>query len=178
VGIQNVNIGFINCQSTRCKSNEISDVKDMNLDALGMTGNVSDQKIVGEVTPSGYSFHHAAQIHKKGGEVCILLLCSLKRGTYWCFQTKSFENYQLAFVSRGISIRVAIIYRLLPTKKNGPKAADFLKNISEFVDSLATNIGYLLFLGYINRYWDTDIKQPADNFRSPNLKQHWQEIIL
>ncbi|KAK2148286.1 hypothetical protein LSH36_505g01065 [Paralvinella palmiformis] len=53
------------------KSDEISDVvKDMDLDALVitktcLTGNVSDQKIVGEVTPAGYSFHHAARIHKK-----------------------------------------------------------------------------------------------------------------
>ena len=30
-----------------------------------LTGNVSDQKIVGDVTPAGYSFHHASRIHKK-----------------------------------------------------------------------------------------------------------------
>jgi len=55
------------------KSDEISDVvKDMDFDALvitetWLTGNVSNQKIVGDVTPAGYSFHHAALIHKKGG---------------------------------------------------------------------------------------------------------------
>ena len=37
-----------------------------------LTGNVSDQKIVGDVTPAGYSFHHAARIHKKVGGVGIL----------------------------------------------------------------------------------------------------------
>ena len=42
----------------------------MDLDALvitetWLTGNVSDQNIVGDVTPAGYSFHHAARIHKK-----------------------------------------------------------------------------------------------------------------
>jgi len=41
-------------------------VKDMNLDALviietSFTGNVSDKTIVGDVTPAGYSFHHAAR---------------------------------------------------------------------------------------------------------------------
>ena len=30
------------------------------------TGIVSDLNIVGEMTPAGYSFHHAAWIHEKG----------------------------------------------------------------------------------------------------------------
>ena len=49
----------------------------MDLDALvitetWLTGNVSDQKSVGDVTPAGYSFYHAARIHKKVGGVGIL----------------------------------------------------------------------------------------------------------
>jgi len=43
-----------------------------------LTSNVSDQKLVGVVTPAGYSFHHAAQNHKTDGAVGILLLDSLK----------------------------------------------------------------------------------------------------
>ena len=118
--VQNVSICLINCQSICNKSDEISDVvKDMDLDALvitetWLTGNVSDQKIVGDVTPAGYSFHHAARIHKKGGGVGILLRDSLKCETHLRFQAKSFENYQLTFISGGISVRVAIIYRLHP----------------------------------------------------------------
>ena len=106
--VENVSISLINCQSICNKSDEISDVvNNMDLDALvitetWLTGNVSDQKIVGDVTPAGYSFHYAARIHKN----------------------------QLTFVSGGISVRVAIIYRLHPTKKNGLKAADFFTNFS------------------------------------------------
>jgi len=81
---QNVSIGLINFQSICIKSDEISDVvKDMDLDALVITAtwltcNVSDQKIVGDATPAGYSFHHAARIYRKGGGVGILLRHSLK----------------------------------------------------------------------------------------------------
>ena len=50
-----------------------------------------------------------------------------------------------------MSVRVGIIYRLHPTKKNGLKAADFFKEFSGFVDSLATNSGHLLILGDFNR---------------------------
>ena len=74
--IQNVSIDLINCQSICNKTDDISDVvKDMDLDVLvitetWLTGNVSDQKIVGDVTPTGYSFHHIARIHMKdGGEL-------------------------------------------------------------------------------------------------------------
>ena len=35
---------------------------------IWLTGKVSDQKSVGDVTPAGYSFHHAARIHKKVGQ--------------------------------------------------------------------------------------------------------------
>ena len=52
--VQNASTALINCQSICNKFDEISDViKDMDLDALvitetGLTGNVSDQKIVGD----------------------------------------------------------------------------------------------------------------------------------
>ena len=39
----------------------------LSLQRTWLTGNVSDQKIVGDVNPAGYSFHHAGQIQKKGG---------------------------------------------------------------------------------------------------------------
>ena len=77
-----------------------------------LTGNFSDQKKL-LVCDSSWIF--IPRIHKKGGEVGILLRDSLKCETH--FQAKSFENYQLTFVSGGISVRVAIIYRLHPTKE-------------------------------------------------------------
>ena len=99
--VQNVSIGLINCQCISTKSDEISYVvKDMDIDALvitetWLTSNVSNQKI------AGYSLHHAAQIHKKGGGVGILLRDSLKCETHLRFQAKSFENYQPTFISGG-----------------------------------------------------------------------------
>ena len=89
---------------------------------------------------------------------------------------KSFENYQQTFVSGGISVRVVIIYRLHPTKKNGLKAADFFGEFAGFFYSLATNGGHLLILGDFNIHWEcqrnADTKQPADILKSVNLRQH------
>ena len=58
-----------------------------------LTGNVSDQKIVDDVTPAGYSCHHAARIHKKGEGNGILIGDSLKCEAHLRFQAKSFESY-------------------------------------------------------------------------------------
>ena len=145
--VQNVTIGLIKCQSICNKFDDISDVvKDMDLDALviteiQLTGNVSDQKIVG---PAGYSFDYAARIHKKGVRVGILLHDSLKCETHLRFQPEPFENYRMTFVSRQISVRLAI----------GQKAGHFFYEFSGFVDSLATNSGHLLILGDFNIHWD------------------------
>jgi len=103
--VQNVSIGLINCQCISNKSDEISYVvKNMDIDTLvitetWLTGNVSDLKIVGDVTPFRYSIHHAVRIHKKGGSVRILLHDTLKYETHLRFHTKLFPNYQLTFVS-------------------------------------------------------------------------------
>ena len=99
----------------------------MDLDALfitatWLTGNGSDKKSVGEVTQTGYAFHHAAGIHKEVGRVLILISDSLKSETHLFWQAKSFDDYQLTFVSGEISVHLAIIYRLHPTKKAGLKA--------------------------------------------------------
>ena len=66
-----------------------------------LTGNISDQNIVGEVTPAWYSFHHVARIYKRDGRVDIPLRDSLKCEIHFHFQAKFFENYQLTFVCGG-----------------------------------------------------------------------------
>jgi len=76
----------------------------MDRDALDITEtwltvNMLDLTFLCEVTPagSGYSFHYAAWIHKKGGEVGICMYDSLKCETHLHFQ--AFENYQMTFCS-------------------------------------------------------------------------------
>ena len=60
------------------------------------TGNVSDENIVGDVTPGGYAFHHAARIHKKIGGVGMHLRDSLKLPTGFCiWKDKCSGSYYL-----------------------------------------------------------------------------------
>ena len=80
-------------------------VRDGDFDILAvtetwLTGGASDQKIVGDVTPAGYGFHHTARTHIKGGGVGILIRDSLKLQNHFRFQARSFENYQLTHIWR------------------------------------------------------------------------------
>ena len=61
-----VRIDLINCQSVSNKRDETVDVDgEVGFDAADvtktwLTGDISGKKIVGDMTPVGYSFHHAA----------------------------------------------------------------------------------------------------------------------
>ena len=79
-------------------------VKDGDFDITEMTETwlavgTSDQIIVGDVAPARYRFHHRARTHRKGGGVGILIRDSLNFQNHFCFQAKSFENYQLTLTS-------------------------------------------------------------------------------
>ena len=92
--------------------------KDLDLDAhviteTWLTGEDSDHRIIGDLTPDGYTFRHALCTHRKGGGVGILYRDSFKTQHNPKYEARSFENYQ----------RVAIIYRLHLTKKNGLKSS-------------------------------------------------------
>jgi len=84
-----------------------------------------------------------------------------------------FWKWPTDFCIWGITVRVVIIYRLNPSKKNGLKAADFFWKSSE------TNIAHLLILCDFNIHWgcqkNADTKELDDFLRSANLRQHVQE---
>ena len=67
----------------------------------------------------------------------ILFRDSLTGEIHLHVHAKSFENYQLIFVSSGICVLVAVTYGLQTTKKNGVKAAYLFKEFSKFVYPLS-----------------------------------------
>ena len=68
-------IASINCQSLCNKGDEIVDVVGEVgfVTETGLTGGISDEKFVGDLTPAGYSFHHVTRIHRKCGGVDVLV---------------------------------------------------------------------------------------------------------
>ena len=101
-------------------------------------------------------------------ELCILLRDSVKCETHMCSQVKSFQNYQLTFTSGWYMCSFCYYLQITPNQEKGLKAADFFKEISEFVESVAINSGHLLILGEFKIYWDyernADTKQKRLTF--------------
>ena len=68
-------VNFVNCQPIVNTCDDIVDiVRDIDFDTFVITeiwlrGKDSDQNIIGDVTPAGYTFNHAIRTHKKGGAV-------------------------------------------------------------------------------------------------------------
>ena len=180
-----INVGLVNCQSICNKCNEIVDcIQDMDFDVLvltetWLTGTESDQRISGDLTPEGYVFRHSPRTNRKGGGVGIIFRNYLKFKQLPRFKSRSFENYQLTLTSGGTDVRIAIVYRLHPTKKNGLKSSDFFTEFAEFVDSIATSNDHLLILGDFNIHWDVisnpDTRHLSDILLSANLIQHVNE---
>ena len=93
-----MSIGLVNCQSVCNKCDDIADyVKDLDLDALvitetWLTGKDSDHRIIGDLTPDGYTFRHVPHTQRKGDGVGIVYRHSFKTRHHPKYQAKSFEN--------------------------------------------------------------------------------------
>ena len=85
-----------------------------------LTGNVSKENIVGDMTTAGNPVHRVARTHLKGVGVAIVFRDSLKFETpppaLW--EAKPFENHQLTYISGELNVHVVNNEWLHPTKKN------------------------------------------------------------
>ena len=111
-----------------------------------------------------YGSHRAPATRRKGGGVGILLRDSPKFTQHPCFQSRSFENCQLAFTSGGVIVRIAVVNRLYPTK---------------FFDLLDLTKVHLLILVKFNIHPESpsnaNTKYVSSTLKSANLTQHVHE---
>ena len=74
--------------------------------------------VVNTCLDSGYTLHHMRM-------VCVNL------------EITSFESMELAITNRSITIRLSVIYHMLPVKSNtGLKQGSFCKDFNDFYDQL------------------------------------------
>ena len=62
------------------------------------------------------------------------------------FQARPLENHPQTVRSSGVSMCIANVHQIHPTRKHGLKTADFFRKCAQFVDSLATGSRYPLIL--------------------------------
>ena len=112
----------MNCQSMCNKTSEIMDyVIDNDTDVVALTEtwlSSNDQEniqVIGDVTPSGYSFRHVARSRGRGGGVGLLFKSTLSVKVT-PVKVKSFECMDACRTSGKETLRLIVVYKLHPKK--------------------------------------------------------------
>jgi exonuclease III len=180
-----IKAGVFNCRSVNNKSSEILDhILDSGLDIVALTetwlsGNESDQRIIGQITPSGYIFHQIPRYGRKGGGVAIMCRDSFKVHVKPAFSASSFETMEVSITLQSATIRLIVVYRIPPNKDNKIKRRTFVQEFNDLLEKCSTEMGKLLIVSDFNVHWDNindnESKKLHKLLDSYNLKQHIDE---
>ena len=181
---QSVKLGFVNCQSVCNKASEIAGyVVDNNIDILALNetwlhpGDV-DNHVIGDLTPSGYLFHHIPRVGRGGG-VGVLIRNSLSVTKQPKLDASSFESIDLSIKAVSTCIHLLVIYRIPPSKKNKLSPAMFLEEFSKLLENVSTSSGQLIIVGDINIHWDdmknSERKKLVELLENYDLSQHIEQ---
>ena len=129
--------------------------------------------IIGENTPSGYSFW-TFRDQQVLGEV-VTLPCS-KLNSSFAFEqihvTPPILNLPASSVGR---LNLVVIYRPPQSPANGFKISDFLTEFDSYMDEIVLLPGKLLLVGDFNVHWNKpeklDVKEYTNTLSSANLQQ-------
>ena len=175
-----LNACLINCQSVCNKAQVIKDyVVDNNLDIAVLTETwlcPSKDNVCGDLTPSGFDFQHIPRKGKRGGGVGLLFKCTLKVSHIENETSSSFEAFSVCVTSESTSVRIIVIYRLIPTRSNGLSPMDFHSDFQDLIDKYILQPTPLLIAGDFNIHWDVENDREASSLRdflhTTSLVQH------
>ena len=171
---RSVAFSFLNARFVKNKRLLIKDwVVDNNIDILALTEtwlqpDNKDDHIIGEVTPTGYSFYHSPR-QTRGGGVGILIKdgFDISRSTIYYMQIKT---------SLSRSVCIVIISRP-PLSSNRVCTTDlFMVEFGSLLEQYVTDSSSLLITGDFNLHIDNNLDKSSQDFLalidSFNLKQH------
>jgi exonuclease III len=175
----------LNCRSVKNKACAIVDhIIDSDLDIIALTETwlstlERDQRIIGELTPPGYIFHHVPRLNRKGGGVAVLCKDTFKIHVNSAFSASSFECIDVSVTAISVTIKMIVIYRIPPNSKNGLKRSEFIAEFTNLLEKTSIEPGKLLILGDFNVNWDNknsqETKELESLLNSYNLEQHVHE---
>lgn len=176
-----------NARSLSKKSTAVCDtVLSENIDIMLITeswlkDDVRDSPIIADITNS-LPDHQVFQQSRssRGGGVCAILRkgYSVKRNTTSVF--KSFEHLDLRVESGFTHLRIIVVYRPPPSKKNKLSASQFFDEFSTFLETVSIPTHNLIIAGDFNFHLDaisrnSDASAFADLLSSFGLIQHVQD---
>ena len=180
-----VKLGVMNCQSIGGKLDFVFDhVKEYQLDVVALTEtwlsneDCKNKHVIDQCVAHGYTLHHTPRTSgRRGGGVGILVNNQVTfRQIHVSPQITSFELMEAVLTICSISLRLIVIYRMPPSKINGPKTGTFYEEFSEYVEKLSCTSGKVIILGDFNiHFFDTSgfaCKRFVDILETFDFVQH------
>ena len=135
-----------------------------------------DNTIIRDLTPADYKFVHLPRKSRRGVGVGLVYRSSFKVVVNRRDDMKSFEFVDVDVSSYGNSMKLVIIYRPHPSKKNKHSYADVLFEFTGFIEHYALMTTRFAIVGDFNIHWDVpsdnNVKRFADLLESLNIIQH------
>ena len=172
----------LNTRSVKNKTDKIKDyVVDNNADITAITetwlsSGSADKVPIGDLCPTGYLFPNEPRKGRRGGGVGLLHKSALPIKSQPVTPFKSFEYAEYLLKSTVSQIRIIVVYRPPPSKKNGLNTGMFLQEFSTFLEEKTLSTGKLLMVGDFNFHLDDNNDRETLLFSSLiesfNLTQH------
>ena len=109
-----------------------------------------------ECSTHGFTLHHVPRNSgRTGGGVGVLINARVKLVTRLepINNAVSFESMEMIITIVSISIRLVVIYRMPPSKKNKLKRGTFVTEFSDYLEKLSCLRGNLIIVGDFNINW-------------------------
>ena len=158
-----VKLGVMNARSVGNKLDYVFDhIVDNNLDIVALTETwlsneeVNNRRVVMACSDHGYTLHHVPRsCGRTGGGVGVLINNRVKMSTRLesVNNAISFESMEMVITIVSICIRLVVIYRMPPSKKNKLKRGTFITEFSDYVEKLSCLSGNLIIVGDFNINW-------------------------
>ena len=166
---------LINAQSVRNKVTPLSDyIIEHGFDIVAFTetwlrNTPDDDQIIRAMTIPGYKFTHVPRRQHKnttarGGGIAILHKSNTKMASKSSWKTNSFENMEVT-LSASSTVKLAVIYRPPPSKRNKSTIGLFLSEFQDFLQHHVVKSQNTLILGDFNFHYEDQLNTDASRFR-------------
>lgn len=166
---------LINAQSVRNKVTPLSDyIIEHGFDIVAFTetwlrNTPDDDQIIRALTIPGYKFTHVPRRQHKnttarGGGIAILHKSNIKMASKSSWKTNSFENMEVT-LSASSTVKLAVIYRPPPSKRNKSTVGLFLSEFQDFLQHHVVKSQNTLILGDFNFHYEDQLNTDASRFR-------------
>ncbi|ELU12644.1 hypothetical protein CAPTEDRAFT_185599 [Capitella teleta] len=171
---------LLNCRSICNKASEISDfISDRRMDFLcltetWLTGTEEDKVVSAALLPDDYAMVHRPRDARGGGVAFIhrrsITLSQIRLGDYSSFEVLD------ALVCTARRLRMCVVYRPPPSRRNNLTVAQFMSEFADFLSDIVSLPGEPLIVGDFNFHLDdcgdADASTFSDLLTSFGLKQH------